>query len=289
MTDTIVLIHGNFVTRRTWEPWVARYSARGYKVVSIAYPGRDKPVKTLKANRKDPFLRTLDIQATIDHHVRQIRALGEKPIIIGHSFGGLLTQLMVQRDLAAAAVVIDSVPPPGVLAREWSFFRGTWPVLNPFAGSRPYYMSFKHYQYAFGNDQTLAEQRAGYDLDIVPESRRLSRGALFLAAKVDFKRPHAPLLFIAGEKDRLMPASLNRANYERYRRKSSSLVEFKEFAGRGHYSIIGGEGWEDVADYALDWAQRVTGTVAALAPGTRATGKTSGNAVFEPAVSRIGR
>ena len=69
MINTIVLIHGNFVTRRTWEPWVARYSARGYKVVSIAYPGRDKPVKTLKANRKDPFLRTLDIRATIDHHV----------------------------------------------------------------------------------------------------------------------------------------------------------------------------------------------------------------------------
>ena len=279
MTNTIALIHGNFVTRRTWEPWVARYSARGYKVVSIAYPGRDKPVKTLKANRKDAFLRTLDIQATIDHHVQKIRALGEKPIIIGHSFGGLLTQLMVQRDLAAAAVVIDSVAPLGVLALEWSFFRGTWPVLNPFAGSRPYYMSFKHYQYAFGNDQTLAEQRAGYDLDIVPESRRLSRGALFLAAKVDFKRSHAPLLFIAGEKDRLMPASLNRANYERYRRKSPSLVEFKEFAGRGHYSIIGGEGWREVADYALEWAERVTRKVELVPQGPRAVSRVSGDSV----------
>ena len=288
MTGTIVLIHGNFVTWRTWEPWVARYSARGYNVVSIAYPGRDKPVKTLKANRKDPFLRTLDIRATIDHHVQKIRALGEKPIIIGHSFGGLLTQLMVQRDLAAAAVVIDSVAPFGVLTREWSFFRGTWPVLNPFAGSRPYYMSFKHYQYAFANDQTLAEQRAGYALDILPESRRLSRGALFLAAKVDFKRSHAPLLFIAGEKDRLMPAALNRANCERYKRKSSSLVEFKEFAGRGHYSIIGGEGWEEVADYALAWAERVTDTVDVSSRLARAAGKTSGNAAFEPAISRFG-
>ena len=107
----------------------------------------------------------------------RLTAASEKPIIIGHSFGGLVTQLMVQRDLAAAAVVIDSVAPPGVLSLEWSFFKGTWPVLNPFAGSRPYYMSFKHYQYAFANDQTSAEQRAGYDLDIVPESRRLARGA----------------------------------------------------------------------------------------------------------------
>ena len=129
-------------------------------------------------------------------------------------------------------------------------------------------MSFKHYQYAFANDQTLAEQRVGYDLDIVPESRPLARGGLFPVAKVDFKRSHAPLLFIAGEKDHLMPASLNRTNYERYKRKSSSLVEFKEFAGRGHYSIIGGQGWEEVADYALAWVQRVTGT-----------GKASRNAV----------
>ena len=260
MTNTIAFIHGNFVTRRSWEPWLARYSARGYNVVSIAYPGRDKPVESLKANPRDPFLRTLDLKTTIEHHVQEIRALDEKPIIIGHSFGGLITQLMVQRDLAVAAVAIDSVAPPGVLSLKWSFFKGTWPVLNPFAGSRPYYMSFKHYQYAFANDQTLAEQRAGYDLDIVPESRPLARGGLFPVAKVDFKRSHAPLLFIAGEKDHLMPASLNRTNYERYKKKSSSLVEFKEFAGRGHYSIIGGQGWEEVADYALAWVQRVTGT-----------------------------
>jgi pimeloyl-ACP methyl ester carboxylesterase len=258
MTDTIVLIHGNFVTRRTWEPWVARYSARGYQVVAIAYPGRESAVPVLKANRNDPFLRTLDIKTTIEHHAQTIRALGTKPIIIGHSFGGLLTQLLVQRDLAAAAVVIDSVAPAGVLTLKWSFFKGTFPVLNPFAGSRPYYMSFKHYQYAFANDQTLAEQHAGYARDIVPESRRLARGALFGDARVDFRRAHAPLLFIAGEKDHLMPASLNRTNYRRYKRKSSSVVEFKEFAGRGHYSVIGGKGWEAVADYALDWAQWVT-------------------------------
>jgi pimeloyl-ACP methyl ester carboxylesterase len=288
MTDTIVLIHGNFVTRRSWEPWVARYSARRYQVVPIAYPGRDKPVESLKANRKDPFLRTLDLKTTIDHLGQSIRALGGKPIIIGHSFGGLLTQLMVQRELAVAAVVIDSVAPPGVLTLEWSFYRGTWPVLNPFAGSRPYFMSFKHYQYAFANDQTLAEQRAGYDLDIVPESRRLARGALFPAARVDFKRPHAPLLFIAGEKDHLMPASLNRTNYERYKRKSSSLVEFKEFAGRGHYSIIGGKGWEEVADYALAWAQRVTGTVGVVPPSMRSTGNASTDSATQRATRRTG-
>ena len=174
MSKPIVFIHGNFVTRRCWDAWVALFTSRGHECYPIAYPGRDKLVKELKKNPADPFLRTLTIQRVVDHHVDAIRALPEKPIIIGHSFGGLLTQLLVQRELAAAAVAIDSVPPPGVLTTKFSFFRSTWPVLNPFAGNRPYYMPFKHYQYAFANDQTPDEQRAGHALDIVPESRRLA-------------------------------------------------------------------------------------------------------------------
>ena len=252
--QTIVFIHGNFVSKHCWESWVARYEALGHTCVPIAWPGRDKPVAELKRNPEDPFLGTLTIGDVIDQHVRTIQALPEKPIIIGHSFGGLLTQLMVQRDLAAAAVAIDSVPPQGVLTLKWSFIRSLWPVLNPFIPvSRPYYMPFEHFQYSFGNDLTEAEQRAGYDRDIVPESRRLSRGGLSRAARIDFERPHAPLLLIAGERDQIMPASLNRSNYKRYR-KSPSRTEFKAFPGRAHYSIIAGPGWEEVADYALEWA-----------------------------------
>jgi pimeloyl-ACP methyl ester carboxylesterase len=120
---TIVFIHGNFVTKRCWEPWVARYEARGHTCITIAWPGRNQPVAELKRNPDDAFLGKLTIGEVIDHHVRTIQALPAKPIIIGHSFGGLLTQLMVQRDLAAAAVAIDSVPAQGVLTLKWSFIR----------------------------------------------------------------------------------------------------------------------------------------------------------------------
>jgi pimeloyl-ACP methyl ester carboxylesterase len=116
-------------------------------------------------------------------------------------------------------------------------------------------MSFKHFQYAFANSLSLAEQKVAYERDMVPESRRLSRGGLSSAARVDFKRRRSPLLFIAGEKDRIMPAALNRTNFRRYG-KSPSVTEFKEFPGHSHYSIIAGKGWEEVADYALDWAMR---------------------------------
>jgi pimeloyl-ACP methyl ester carboxylesterase len=258
MTRTIAFIHGNFVSSRCWDAWVARYQSRGYSCVAIPYPGRDKPVDWLRANPDGALLGSLTLDQVADHHARVILSLDEKPIVIGHSFGGLITQLMVQRDLAAAAVAIDSVPPQGVLVPRWSFFRSTWPVLNPFVpATRPYLMSFRHWQYTFMNGLPLDEQRMAYDTYVVPESRRLARGGLSSAAHVDFRRRHAPLLLIAGEKDNIMPASLNRQNYKRYA-KSPSITEFKEFPGRTHYTVIAGQGWEEVADYALGWATRIT-------------------------------
>lgn len=256
MTRTIVFIHGNFVTRHCWDAWVTRYEKLGYTCIPIAYPGREGSPASLRKNPDSALMASLTLARVVEHHVTAIRALNEKPIVIGHSFGGLLTQLMVQRDLPAAAVAIDSVPPQGVLTLKWSFYRSTFPALNPFLpASNPYMMSFKHFQYAFANELSLAEQRIAYEKDMVPESRRLSRGGLTSAARVDFKRRRSPLLLIAGEKDRIMPAALNRTNFRRYR-KSPSLTEFKEFPGRSHYSIIAGKGWEEVADYALDWAMR---------------------------------
>lgn len=257
MTKTVVFIHGNFVTSRCWDGWVARYQSRGFECVAIAYPGRDKPVAWLRANPDGALLGSLTLDRVADYHAKVIQSLDEKPIIIGHSFGGLLTQLMVQRDLAVAGVAIDSAPPQGVLTLKWSFYRSTWPVLNPFVPrTRPYMMSFKHWQYTFANGLPLAEQRETYETYAVPESRPLARGALTRAGRIDFRRRHAPLLLIAGEKDNLLPAALNWRNYKRYA-KSPSITEFKEFPERTHYTVIGGKGWEEVADYALDWVTRV--------------------------------
>jgi pimeloyl-ACP methyl ester carboxylesterase len=142
----------------------------------------------------------------------------------------------------------------GVLALKWSFFRSAFPFLNPFAGSQPYYMSFSDWQYAFVNGMPLDQQRAAYDAQAVPESRVLGRGALWLDARIDFQRERPPLLIVAGENDHIIPAALNRVNFRRYR-KSPSITEYKEFAGRNHYTIAA-PGWEEVADFALSWAEQ---------------------------------
>jgi pimeloyl-ACP methyl ester carboxylesterase len=169
----------------------------------------------------------------------------------------MLTQLMINRDLGAVGVAIDSVPPQGLLSFTYSFLRSTFPLLNPLnPAGRPWLMPFKHYQYAFNNTSSLAEQRRAYDATMVPESIRLCRGGIGPQAHVDFKKAHVPLLFIGGEKDHIMPASLNRANVQKYKAGSSSITDYKEFPGRDHLTVIAGPGWEEVADYALDWAEK---------------------------------
>jgi pimeloyl-ACP methyl ester carboxylesterase len=261
-TRTVVFIHGNFVNYQSWDNWVERYEARGYKCIAIPYPGRDKTVEELRKAHPDPSVSKLTLAKNIEHHANIIRGLDEPPIIIGHSFGGLLTQLMVNRGLGAAAVAIDSVPPMGVLTTKLSFFRSTFPLLNPLIPpSRPYLMSFRHWQYTFTNGMSLDEQRRAYDKYVVPESKPLARGALWLNGRVNFRKSHAPLLLIAGEKDNIMPAALNRANFNRYKASAPSITDFREFHGRTHFSVIGGEGWEEVADYAINWVEKYTGKV----------------------------
>ncbi|QPC81318.1 alpha/beta hydrolase [Phototrophicus methaneseepsis] len=258
-TKTIVFIHGNFVNYECWDQWVERYEDKGYRCIAVKFPERTKSVQALRDEHPNPKVGQVTMAQTIDSIVQDIKALDEKPIIIGHSFGGQLTQQMVKRDLAAAAVAIDSVPPQGLLSFKFSFLRSTFPVLNPLnPAGRPWLMPFNHFQYAFANGMSLADQKAAYDSTIVPESLRIARGGVSSTAHIDYKKPHAPLLFIAGEIDHIMPASLNKANYKRYKDGSSSVVDFKEFPGRNHYTVIAGPGWEEVADYALDWALKHT-------------------------------
>ncbi|MBZ0303693.1 MAG: alpha/beta hydrolase [Anaerolineae bacterium] len=256
-SKTIVFIHGNFVNYQCWDKWVARYEARGYKCIAPPYPRRDKSVSELRKAHPDPKTAEVTTEQVINLYVSTINSLDEKPIIIGHSFGGMLTQLMINRGLGAVGVAIDSVPPQGLLSFKLSFLRSTFPLLNPLTpASKPWLMPFKHYQYAFNNTSPVADQRRNYDATMVPESIPLARGGLGPKAHVDFKKAHVPLLFIGGEKDHIMPASLNRANVQKYKNGSTSITDYKEFAGRDHLTVIAGPGWEEVADYALDWVEK---------------------------------
>jgi pimeloyl-ACP methyl ester carboxylesterase len=254
-TKTVLFIHGMFMTYRCWDQWVSRFQAQGYTCIALPWPGRGEPVTVLKNKHPDPQLGRLTLAEVIEHHVNTIRSLDDKPILIGHSMGGLITQILAQRELAAAGVAIDSGPPLGVLTAQWSFYKVNLPVINPLIpGHEPYYMPFEAFQAAFVNGMPLAEQRAAYDGQAVPESRLVGRGALSDIARIDFKKPHPPLLFIAGGADAIIPASLNKSNYEKYK-ASPSVTHFKEFPGRTHF-LLGQQGWEEIADFVLSWLDK---------------------------------
>ena len=216
-SKTIVFIHGMYMTPLCWEHWTDTFSARGYTCLAPAWPGRDQPVEVLRKNHPDPQLGQLTLSNVLDHYTGVIKTLDEKPILIGHSMGALAVQLLLQKDIAAAGVAIDSAPPMGVITLQWSFLKSNWPHITPFASqSSPIEMTFERFQYTFVNGLPLAEQRLAYDRYVVPESRRVPRESL--TARVDFKKPHAPLLLIAGSADHIIPASPNRSNYARYER-----------------------------------------------------------------------
>lgn len=256
-SKTIVFITGAFVSNSCWDDWRTYFESKGYSTIAPAWPFKDAPAAELRARHPhhDKDLALLTLEEVIEHHVGIISSLPEKPIVIGHSFGGLLTQIMLYRELAAAAVAIHSVPPKGVFPYEFSFLKAGWKSLGVFTDiEETYMMSFEDWQYAFVNGMPLEEQRRSYETYTIPESKTVSRGALTNAAKVDFKKQHAPLLFTAGDTDHIMPAHLNNRNFNAYE-QNGSVTEYELSRNKNHY-VLGLPTWKEDADFILQWIAR---------------------------------
>jgi pimeloyl-ACP methyl ester carboxylesterase len=257
--DTIVLIHGLWMTPRSWERWIDRYESSGYRVLAPAYPGLEVEVEALRA---DPApIEALTVPGTVEHLEGIIRELETPPIIMGHSFGGVLTQILLDHGFGAAGVAIDSVPAEGVKVVPLSQIKATFPVLNnPANRHRAVPFTREQFHYAFTNTLSEEESAQVYERYHIPTPGSWVWGGILANLMpghqdtwVNFENnDRAPLLFIAGGEDHIMPASVNKSNAKRYE-KSSALTEYKEFPGRSHFTV-GQDGWEEVADHALTWA-----------------------------------
>ncbi|HEX8944211.1 MAG TPA: alpha/beta fold hydrolase [Gemmatimonadaceae bacterium] len=256
----VVLIHGLWVTALSWEHWIERFTERGFHVIARGWPGMDVDVEQL---RNDPSsVANLGITEIVDHFDRIVRALDRPPILIGHSFGGLIVEVLLDRGLGAAGVAIDPAPVKGILKLPLSTLRVSFPVLrNPANLHRSTALTPEQFHYAFTNTLSDEEAAAVYDRYEVPGPDRV----LFQAGLANFNPnaptrvnfhndSRAPLLLIAGGKDHISPASLTKANFELFK-DSKAITEYKEFPERSHFTI-GEKGWEAVADYAIDWAMR---------------------------------
>lgn len=263
MTKTIMLVHGAWLTPDCWDGFKTRFETQGYTVHAPAWPYDDRPVEELR-RAPHPELRKTGVKAIADHYEQKIRALPEAPIIMGHSFGGVITQVLADRGLGAAAVAIDPAPIAGVFVPPTTLISALPVFLAPFGWARVLTMSRKAFGARFA--QTLSKEEAdiAYERYVVPTPGKVYYDGLFgIGTKVRFDNPkRPPLLLIAGENDLTAQPSMVKANYEKQTR-APSTTGFKMFPGRSHW-LCADRGWEEVADYALDWSARNASTVARI-------------------------
>ncbi len=264
--DTIVLIHGFWVTPRSWEEWIDHYEAKGFKVLAPAYPGFEVEVEALN---EDPTpIVDLSIPAVVEKLEGVIGALDTAPILMGHSAGGAITQLMLDRGYGASGVALNSAPTEGVKVLPLSQTRSVFPVLkNPANHHRAVGFTFEQWNYAFTNTFPEDEARRLYERYAVPASGRVLFDSVLANFQpgpqdiwVDYDNDdRAPLLFVSGSEDHIMPPSVQRSNAKHY--KSNTITEVIEYDGKPHL-LPAAPGWEEIADTVLDWALEHAGLTA---------------------------
>ena len=256
----VVFIHGLWLLPSSWDRWAKVFDEAGYAPLTPGWP--DDPETVAEANAEPDVFAKKTVGQVADHVADVIGQLNTKPAVIGHSFGGLLTQIIAGRGLSAASVAIDPAPFRGVLPLPFSALKSSSPVLgNPANRNRAVPLTYDQFRFAFVNAVDEDEAKELYDEFAVPAA-----GApLFQAAsanlnpwteaKVDTKNPdRGPLLIISGEKDNTVPWSIANASYKRQAR-NEGVTEIVEIPGRGHSLTIDG-GWREVADTALDFVKR---------------------------------
>jgi non-heme chloroperoxidase len=259
-----VFVHGLWLLPNSWDRWAKVFEEAGYAVLTPGWP--DDPETVAEGNARPEVFANKTVGQVADHFEAIIRQLKRKPIIVGHSFGGLLVQILAGRGLAAATVAIDPAPFRGVLPLPISALRSAWPVLgNPANRNRAVPLTFEQFRFAFANAVSVEEARELYETFAVPASGApLFQAAAanlnpWTEARVDTDNPRrGPLLIISGEKDNTVPWAIANASFKRQRR-NEGVTEIVEMPHRGHALTVD-SGWREVANTSLAFVQRFSGS-----------------------------
>jgi pimeloyl-ACP methyl ester carboxylesterase len=253
---TIVLIPGLWMTALSWERWVKHYTYKGYCVIAANWPGMDGDIEQL---RRDPSsFANLGLTEVVDHYEHLIRELETPPVIIGYGFGGLIAQVLLDRGWGAAGVAIASAPVRGIARLPLSMLKLAFSVLgNSFNSHETISLTPKQFHRAFTDSLTETESLEAFKRYIVPAPNRVLLQTAFAnfipqsATTVNFRNDtRAPLLLVAGGKDRVAPSSLVKVNFDLYR-ESKAETDYKEYPEQTHFTLLQET---KVADYVLGWA-----------------------------------
>jgi pimeloyl-ACP methyl ester carboxylesterase len=256
----VVFIHGLWLLPSSWDRWAAMFEEAGFTALTPGWP--DDPETVVEANAHPEVFANKTVGQVADHVDEIIHGLDRKPALIGHSFGGLLAQIIAGRGLAASTVAIDPAPFRGVLPLPLSALKSSRPVLgNPANRNRAVPLTLDQFRFGFANAVSEAEAKELYETFAVPApGAPLFQAATanlnpWTEAKVDSKNPdRGPLLIISGEKDNTVPWAIANASYKR-QKHNEGVTEIVEIPGRGHALTID-SGWREVADTALAFVRR---------------------------------
>jgi non-heme chloroperoxidase len=256
----VLFIHGLWLHASSWQPWVDLFTDAGYAPVAPGWPG--EPDSVVEANAHPELVANVGIADAAEHFASIAAGLPSKPILIGHSFGGLLTEKLLGEDVGIAGVAIDPAQIKGVLPLPLAQIRAGLPGLgNPTNRHKAVALTFEQFRYGFGNALSEDEAKELYDQYHVAGSGVPVFQAAFAninprsETKADNKNPdRGPMLLIGGELDHQAPWAITEASYKR-QKKNSSVTEIVEIAGRGH-SLTIDHGWQEVAKTALDFIKR---------------------------------
>jgi pimeloyl-ACP methyl ester carboxylesterase len=257
----VVFVHGLWLLPTSWDRWRAVFEAAGYSTLIPGWP--DDPNTVEDANRHPEVMANKTVGQVADHFEDIIRQLKKKPAVIGHSFGGLLTQILAGRGCSAVSVAIDPAPFRGVLPLPISALKSAFPVLhNPANHHRAVPLTYEQFRFGFANAVSEEEAHELYNTYAVPAAGApLFQAATsnlnpWTEAKVKSKaKDRGPLLIIEGENDNTVPWAVANASYKRQKRNQDNVTEITEMKGRGHALVID-HGWREVADTALQFVER---------------------------------
>ncbi len=249
---SIVIITGTFLGNNCWDDWKAYFESYGFKCIAPGWPHKNDIPEVLRNRHPDMAIASNRLQTLTDFYASILSSLPGKSIVIGHSLGGLIVQLLIQRGLVAAGVAVHSFPPPGVCQYKFSFLRGLWDVMDVFSDmDQSYMMSFDKWQQTVANGMTCDQQKKFYYRYATPESKMVVRDTFNFRMNINFNNPHSPLLFTSGTQDMIVPASVNFCNYKKYDQQNS-ITAFKEFKGHNHL-VFGHPSAMEEAKFILFW------------------------------------
>ena len=255
-SKTIMFVSGAFVSHNYWENWILFFENQGYKVVAPPWIHKNDNAENLRIENSSTKIGSITLNNLLSYYEEIIEILPEKPVLIGHSYGGLLVQLLVQKDLAAAGICINSFPPSGYTAFKFSYLKHIFKFsCNLLSLKMTYNLSFRNWQNIFYNATSNEQQLKTYQKYWIPESKKALRGLFSGKAKINFRKKHAPILLISCSDDQMISPKLVYWNYKKYR-NVHAITCYKSFDDQNHFTILHPE-WEAPAEHILKWLDKI--------------------------------